>query len=444
MNRTRSTTLFGATDMAKHVIKKDQMTTVEVTEGNSQWIVETGVTLSGAPALLNEGFDDVSFVIGGKLVTTGDGIVSYEKADDKLAVNTSVIVGVNGSVTAGDEGILMGGDSASVKNRGLVQAEGTAIGGFGADLTIENSGEVISESNAAIGIVGGDNFSIRNDGLLRGAEMNAAITIMGGYGTLVNGKEGIIDGYVFFSSALGDTSVTNRGTIAGDTTAVVLGTGADYLVNRGEIFGGISLGAGDDVADLCKGILTNSVVEGGDGDDLFIIDRSDIQIVELSGGGGDFIRTTVSYALGNLDTDDIETLSATGRKDIDLGGNDLSNTVIGNVGDNAISGGGGVDHLSGLEGRDLLTGGTGNDFFQFAKKCGVDTITDFSLSEDDIYLTHIAGIDDFGDVQSRMSSVDFDKDGDLDTVINLGGGNRIRLTDIAQDDLQFNDFAVLT
>lgn len=430
--------------MIKHVIKKDQTDAVDVTESNSSWLVEKGVTLSGDPALQNEGFDDVSFVIDGKLVTTGDGLGSYWTAGEEHPDNTSVVVGVSGRIKAGDNGIIVDGDSSSVKNLGLVQSEGTAIGGYGADLTIENSGEVISESNAAIGIVGGDNFSIQNDGLLRGAEMESAITIMDGYGTLVNGKEGVIDGYVFFSAAIGDTSVTNRGTIAGGTTAVVLGAGADYLVNRGEIFGEIRLGGGDDVADMRKGILTNSVVEGGDGDDLFIVDETDIQIVELSGGGTDFIRTTVSYALGNLDTDDIETLSATGKKDIDLAGNDLNNTVIGNVGDNAMSGGGGVDHLSGLEGRDMLTGGTGNDFFLFVKKSGVDTITDFSLGADDIYLTRIAGIDDFGDVQSRMSSVDFDKDGDLDTVISLGDGNRIRLTDIAKDDLQFSDFAVLT
>jgi hypothetical protein len=43
-----------------------------------------------------------------------------------------------------------------------------------------------------------------------------------------------------------------------------------------------------------------------------------------------------------------------------------------------------------------------------------------------------------------MSSVDFDKDGDLDTVINLGDGDRIRLTDIAKDDLQMSDFNIFT
>jgi serralysin len=125
-------------------------------------------------------------------------------------------------------------------------------------------------------------------------------------------------------------------------------------------------------------------------------------------------------------------------------GNDLNNILAGSVGDNAISGCDVFDLLVGAEGRDMLTGGGDSDSFSFAKKSGVDTITDFSLGEDDIQIKYIAGISDFGHVQNRMSSVDFDKDGDLDTVINLGDGDRIRLTDIAKDDLQMSDFNIFT
>lgn len=46
----------------------------------------------------------------------------------------------------------------------------------------------------------------------------------------------------------------------------------------------------------------------------------------------------------------------------------------------------------------MLTGGGDSDSFSFAKESGVDTITDFSLGEDDIQIKYIAGISDFGDV----------------------------------------------
>ena len=430
--------------MAKHVIKKDQADTVEVTEGNSEWLVETGVTLSGATALLNYDLDNVRFIIEGKLTSTGQGIVSIGESDMEVADDTSVVIRTGGRVLTDDIGLHIAGESASIRNRGLIQTEHSAVIVDSADMEIVNSGKVISENNAAVGILHGDNFSIRNDGLLQGAEIGSAVVVMSGYGRLVNGEEGVIDGRILVAGATGDTTIMNRGKIASGASGVTLSDGNDRLVNRGEIDGEISLGGGDDFADLRRGKLTNSVVEGGDGNDMFVVDRTDISIVELSGGGFDTIRTTVSYTLGNLDTDDIEILGAIGKWDIDLGGNDLNNILAGNVGDNAISGGDGFDLLVGAEGRDMLTGGGDGDSFSFAKKSGVDTITDFSLGEDDIQIKYIAGIDDFGDLQSRMSSADFDKDGDLDTVINLGDGDRIRLTDIAKDDLQMGDFNIFT
>lgn len=432
--------------MAKHVIKSDQTDTVAATKSNSSWLVEKGVTLSGAPALLNEGFNNVSFAIDGNVVTAGNGLASGWAADGLEANNMTAEVRANGSMTAGFIGILIEGDDGSITNRGTIEAQQTGVYFYGSGMKIENSGDIISENNAAIGSEFGVDFLIRNDGLLRSASGGSAVVIWSAQGKLINGEDGIIDGGVSLPGSSGGSVVVNKGQIAGGSDAVMLGNGNDRLINRGEIEGDIRLGDGNDLADLRKGTLTNSAVEGGKGSDTYIVDRADIEIVEVVDGAqydSDLIKTTVSYALGDVATNEIEILFAIGKKSIDLAGNGIDNLLLGNEGDNAISGGAGEDRLNAFKGRDVLTGGADSDDFYFTRKGGVDTITDFAVGEDDLYVDHVAGIDDFGDLQDRMSSVDFDQDGDLDTVIDFGGGNRIRLTDVAKDDLQMDDFVIL-
>ncbi|MDP8935912.1 MAG: calcium-binding protein, partial [Cyanobacteriota bacterium] len=61
--------------------------------------------------------------------------------------------------------------------------------------------------------------------------------------------------------------------------------------------------------------------------------------------------------------------------------------LVGSAGNDLLNGDNGDDTLTGGLGSDTLTGGNGQDIFVFAPGEGIDTITDFSLSSDQIGLT---------------------------------------------------------
>ncbi|MBU7584136.1 MAG: calcium-binding protein [Nostoc sp. TH1S01] len=162
-------------------------------------------------------------------------------------------------------------------------------------------------------------------------------------------------------------------------------------------------GAGNDSLD---GGLGNDVMIGGAGNDTYYVDSSNDLITELLNEGTDTVRVGFSFTLG----DNIENLILTGSNAIDGTGNSLKNTITGNSANNSLFGGGDNDTLKGGDGDDTLdggngndtltggngndtlvgglgsdrlTGGTGNDKFVFASLSeGIDTITDFSSTDD--------------------------------------------------------------
>ncbi len=71
-----------------------------------------------------------------------------------------------------------------------------------------------------------------------------------------------------------------------------------------------------------------------------------------------------------------------------LDGGAGNDTLIGGLGTDTLVGGTGNDSLTGGGSSDKLTGGTGKDRFVFNSKTeGKDTITDFSVIDDTIYLS---------------------------------------------------------
>lgn len=117
-------------------------------------------------------------------------------------------------------------------------------------------------------------------------------------------------------------------------------------------------------------VLTHNVLEGGAGNDTYVIYAAIDQVIENPGEGTDLVRSSISYALA----DNLENLTLTGTTAINGTGNGVANVIIGNSAANLITGGGGGD---------TLTGGAGADRFKYTDMSdsapgAPDLITDFS------------------------------------------------------------------
>ncbi|MEG4395764.1 calcium-binding protein [Microcoleus sp. BROC3] len=91
-------------------------------------------------------------------------------------------------------------------------------------------------------------------------------------------------------------------------------------------------------------------------------------------GNDNLIGTNGSDNISGLEGDD----ALTGRQ-----GNDI---IVGGGGSDNLSGGKGFDTLNGGLGNDILVGGAGNDVFVLGAGLGIDTISDFTNSQDTFQL----------------------------------------------------------
>lgn len=162
-----------------------------------------------------------------------------------------------------------------------------------------------------------------------------------------------------------------RGSSGNDSLSVTAGTaGFTFAGNGGDdtLQGGIGNdvlngGSGDDSLiggagnDQLNGGIGTDAMAGGAGNDIYYISVASDVIQELSGGGVDQARTTVSYILATQ----VENALAIGSASINLTGNALENILTGNGADNALKGGLGNDKLYGGAGNDILNGGLGID-----------------------------------------------------------------------------------
>jgi Ca2+-binding RTX toxin-like protein len=121
---------------------------------------------------------------------------------------------------------------------------------------------------------------------------------------------------------------------------------------------------------------------GHDGDDRYYVDSSGDRVIEAAGGGNDTVYASVSYSLGTgPEVELLRTNASTATTAINLAGNEFGQTLQGNSGANALNGHGG---------NDVLYGYGGNDTFVFTDalnaSSNVDTIADFSVADDRIWL----------------------------------------------------------
>jgi Ca2+-binding RTX toxin-like protein len=108
-------------------------------------------------------------------------------------------------------------------------------------------------------------------------------------------------------------------------------------------------------------------MQGGAGDDTYVVDDTDDAVIETSNNGTDTVLTFVTFTLPR----DVEvlTLAATagaiaGNGSVlanTMNGNDSNNTLNGDAGDDTLFGNGGRDTLFGTDGDDRLFGGAQDD-----------------------------------------------------------------------------------
>ena len=109
-------------------------------------------------------------------------------------------------------------------------------------------------------------------------------------------------------------------------------------------------------------------LQGGLGDDIFIVNHVRDVVFETVNGGIDTVQSSLSHIL----RDHVENLVLMGDDDLSGTGNNADNSLTGNNGKNrllagggndTLSGGAGGDTLNGGSGADVMLGGTGNDTF---------------------------------------------------------------------------------
>jgi trimeric autotransporter adhesin len=256
----------------------------------------------------------------------------------------------------------------------LALVGGAAIGGTGNDLDNVVSGN--SASNVLRGLGGNDLLDGRggSDTMIGGAGNDIYVVDSAGDGVVeaAGGGADTVRSSVSFSltptadiETLTLLGVGNLNGTGNDIMNIIDGNAGDNTLDgRGgndQLFGNggsdvLQGGAGDDTLDGGPG---DDTMTGGAGDDVYRVDSASDQVVELAGGGSDFIESVVTFDLRT--TPEVESLVLKGTADIDGTGHDGGSQVFGNSGDNVLRGGTGIDDLGGEDGNDVLIGGTGRD-----------------------------------------------------------------------------------
>ena len=109
---------------------------------------------------------------------------------------------------------------------------------------------------------------------------------------------------------------------------------------------------------LRSGTGAPDILRGLGGNDVYRVFNSGDVVDETTGNGtNDRVVTVVDYTLGaGVDIELFTTDASGGTSNIDLAGNELAQTIVGNSGDNVLSDGGGA-------GADILNGYFGNDTY---------------------------------------------------------------------------------
>jgi Ca2+-binding RTX toxin-like protein len=151
--------------------------------------------------------------------------------------------------------------------------------------------------------------------------------------------------------------IYGRNAIGNGFSQRITGNRFDNVLNGG----GATSGAGDTLVGL-------------GGNDTYLVQALGDVVIEANGGGADIVYTTVSYNLGDNEVEALSTVDNSATTAINLVGNFVSQTIVGNYGNNLLNGGSGADTLIGLRGNDLYAVGDSRIVIREAAGEGDDTV----------------------------------------------------------------------
>ncbi|MFI0844993.1 beta strand repeat-containing protein [Mesorhizobium sp. IMUNJ 23232] len=381
----------------RHGINAGEGSTITVTNGTGPGLGGgmitgrngSGVGSDGDATVFNYGTITGSFTAGldihgstpgqpdggapdGKDDGDGDGI----DVDGKATIeNYGVIQGTGAGGTGSDgrentsEGIAAGGGSilndvsGTIKGLGLgILIDDSSRGNSKYVTTIVNDGIIEGENKTAIEIISTFADTIINAGSIESGN-GIAILFGNGNNTLFIKDGSVITGV---TDGEGGIDILDYGAYSTGVTADLGGssTGLDLLTHFENLYGSAQDDGltGDFAANILNGRGGNDQMAGLGGDDTFIVDSASDVVTEAAGGGTDRVGSGVSYALGaGQEIELLTTTNAAAVRSIDLRGNELAQTIIGNNGKNVLHDGG-VDAF-GKSSADTLIGGDANDTY---------------------------------------------------------------------------------
>nr|WP_281417351.1 calcium-binding protein [Gemmobacter fulvus] len=192
------------------------------------------------------------------------------------------------------------------------------------------------------------------------------------------------------------------------------------------------------LGDTLNGGLGADTMVGGAGNDTYVVDNAADAVTEISGGGEDTIRASVSYTLAS----EVEVLELTGVGVISGTGNDRANLLVGNAGANVLDGALGADTMMGGIGNDIYLVDNLSDVIVEATSGGADTaraITSYVLAEnvENLELTGTFAINGTGNaignsITGNSAANIIDGGAGVDTMSG-GAGNDIYTVDTTGD-----------
>lgn len=172
-------------------------------------------------------------------------------------------------------------------------------------------------------------------------------------------------------------------------TAGVDGIFGGFTIANGVVIENATGGSGNDtlignnIANVLNGNGGADRMIGRGGDDVYLVDNAGDVVTEVAGEGLDSIQTNVDYQIDiGASVEWLGTFGTATTGNLNLFGNEIANTILGNAGNNLLNGRGGADNMFGYAGNDTFIVDNAGDLVNEAAGQGTDgvqTNVDYAL-----------------------------------------------------------------